>query len=119
MVAKDVNAYIAAAPKAARARLVELRALIRTASPNAEEYISYAMPFYKLRGARVGFAAFTKHIALFGVASVVENFERELAPFKTTAKGAIHFPLDRPLPAALIKNLVKARMRNRDSRAAS
>src|SRR5579863_6236160 len=108
-VAKSVPAYIAAAPRDARPQLSELRAIIRSALPKAEEFISYGMPFYKVQGARIGFAAFKNHIGLFGLASVMHDFERELDAYDTTAKGAIHFPIDQPLPATLIKKLVRAR----------
>ena len=107
---QTVDDYIAAAPAAARAKLVELRQIIRAAAPQAAEYISYGMPFYKHHDARVSFAAFKSHIGLFGVSSVIEDYRRELAGYDQTDKGTIHFPYDAPLPAALIEQLVRARM---------
>lgn len=109
--AKDVDDYIAAAPKETRTKLAQLRKVIKAAMPKADESISYGMPFYKYRGARVSFAAFKKHIGLFGVSSVIEEHRQELAAFRRTAKGSIHFPLDKPLPVVLIRKLVKARIK--------
>jgi len=110
--AKDVDDYIAAAPEETRARLVQLHKVIKAAMPKADESISYGMPFYKYRGARVSFAVFKNHIGLFGVSSVIEEHRQELAAFRRTAKGSIHFPLDKPLPVVLIRKLVKARIKN-------
>ncbi len=107
---QDVDGYIAAASPEKRPMLAQLRKIIQAAAPEAEEHISYGMPFYRWHGARVSFAAFKNHVSLFGVSSVIAEHRRELAAYQQTAKGAIHFPLDRPLPAALIEKLVKARM---------
>lgn len=111
----DVDGYIAAAPREVRAQLAGLRKTIRAAAPGAEESISYGMPFYKYRGARVSFAAFKQHIGFFGVASVIEEYRDELEGYSQTAKGTIHFPLDKPLPVALIRKLVKARIRKNEA----
>ncbi len=113
----DVEAYIAASPAESRARLKMLRKVVRSAAPHAEETISYGMPFYKYRGARVSFTLFKKHIGLFGVSSVLKEHQRELTGYPQSTKGAIRFPLDKPLPASLIGKLVKARM-NGDRRTA-
>ena len=65
-IPKDVNEYIAAAPEPTRAKLMQLRKIIKTTSPQAEEVISYHMPYYKDHGHLVGFAAYKDHVSLFG-----------------------------------------------------
>jgi uncharacterized protein YdhG (YjbR/CyaY superfamily) len=112
---KAVDDYIAAAPQAARATLAQLRQIIRAAAPEADEYVSYGMPFYQYHGARIAFAAFKSHIGFYGVSSVIAEHRRELAGYHQTAKGTIHFPIDEPLPAALIENLVKARFKQAET----
>ena len=107
-VARDVDAYIAAAPEAARGKLRELRAMIRAAAPQAEEVISYRMPYYKYHGHLVGFAAFKDHVSLFG--AFPEEIGRELRAYKT-GRGSVQFPLDRPLPADLIARIVRAHVK--------
>jgi uncharacterized protein YdhG (YjbR/CyaY superfamily) len=113
--AKTVDDYIATAPEETRAKLAQLRKVIRAAMPGADETISYGMPFYKDREARVAFAAFKNHIGLFGVSSVIAEHRQELAAFCQTAKGTIHFPIDRPLPVALIRKLVRARIKKQEA----
>jgi len=112
---KDVDDYIAAAPKEVRGKLAQLRKVMRAAAPGADESISYGMPFYKYRGARMSFAVFKDHIGFFGVASVVEEHRHELEGYHRTAKGSIHFPIDEPLPVALIEKLVKARTKKEEA----
>ncbi|MBI1330817.1 MAG: DUF1801 domain-containing protein [Alphaproteobacteria bacterium] len=105
-VAKSVDAYINAAPEALRPKLEEMRAIICNAAPKAEECISYGMPYYRHQGALAGFALFKNHIGFFPGA-IVADFKAELANFKTS-KGTVRFPLDAPLPAALIGKLISA-----------
>jgi uncharacterized protein YdhG (YjbR/CyaY superfamily) len=105
-VAKDVDAYLKAAPAAVRPKLAEMRALILKAAPKAEEGISYGMPYYKLNGALCGFALFKNHIGFFPGA-IVADFAEDLAAYKTS-KGTVQLPLDKPLPATLIKKIVRA-----------
>lgn len=107
-VARDVDAYIAAAPEAARGKLRELRAMIRAAAPQAEEVISYRMPYYKYHGHLVGFAAFKDHVSLFG--AFPEEIGRGLRAYKT-GRGSVQFPLGRPLPADLIARIVRAHVK--------
>ena len=104
-VPKDVDDYIATAPKASREKLSQLRTIIRKAAPQAEEVISYHMPYYKLHGALVGFAAYKKHVSLFG--AFPDNLKEELKPYKT-GRGSVQFPLDKPLPVPLITKIVRA-----------
>jgi uncharacterized protein YdhG (YjbR/CyaY superfamily) len=87
-----------------------MRAAIRSAVPReATETISYRIPAFKHHGIMVWFAAFSDHCSLFPTSAVIEAFRKELQSF-TTSKGTIHFPLNRPLPVALIKKIVKARV---------
>lgn len=109
----DVDAYIAEAPKDARAQLVRLRRIIKAAAPAAEEVISYRMPYYKYHGALGGFAAFEDHVSLFGALS---DEERNWFRRYETARGTIRFPIGAPLPSALITRLMKARMRRNEAR---
>src|SRR6202047_73519 len=107
---KNVDEYLAAAPHPARGTLEKVRAAIRSAVPaEATECISYGMPAFKHKGVLVWFAAFSDHCSLFPTASVIEAFKKELEGF-STSKGTIQFPTDKPLPVALIKKLVKARV---------
>ena len=87
-----------------------MRAAIRSAVPReATETISYRIPAFKHHGILVWFAAFSDHCSFFPTAAVIEAFKEELKGF-STSKGTIHFPLNRPLPVALIKKIVKARV---------
>ena len=107
--AKSVDAYIKAAPDAVRPKLVQLRGIVKTLAPEADEGISYGMPYYKLNGALVGFAAFKNHIGFFPGA-IVKDFKTELAGYKTS-KGTVQLPLEGRLPVTLIKTLIKASMK--------
>ena len=107
---KNVGEYVAGVPEPARSALNKLRAAIRSAVPRqATETISYGIPAFKYKGVLVWFAAFSNHCSLFPTASVIEAFKNELKGF-TTSKGTIQFPTDKPLPAALVKKMVKARV---------
>ena len=107
---KRVDEYIAAAPEPARSRLKEMRAVIRSAVPGeAVEIISYQIPAFRTKKVLVWYAGFSKHCSLFPTASVIEEFKDELAGF-TVSKGTVQFPIERALPTALIKKLVKARV---------
>ncbi len=105
-----------AQPLAVRMRLKEIRSIVRSLAPDAVEKISYRMPAFFLNGALVWFAAFKNHIGFYPGASGVAVFQDEIKSYKS-AKGSIQFPHDRPLPAALIKRIVKYRMKeNREGR---
>jgi len=87
-----------------------MRAAIRSAvPPEATEIISYRIPAFRHRVVLVWFAAFSDHCSLFPTAAVIGAFKKELKGF-STSKGTIHFPLDKPLPTALVKKLVKERV---------
>ena len=108
---KNVEEYLAGVPEPARSTLNRVRAAIRSAvPPEATEAISYRMPTFRYKGALLGFAAFSNHCSLFPMSlSVMETFKNELKDFHTS-KGTIRFPVDKPLSAALVKKLVKARI---------
>src|SRR3989344_6455070 len=106
----DVDEYIANTPKAIQGKLKELRAVIRKTAPKAEERISYSMPYYGYKGRLVYFAAFKNHIGLYLPPPIIEEHQQELKDYGTS-KSAVRFPFDKKLPVALIKKLVKARMK--------
>jgi uncharacterized protein YdhG (YjbR/CyaY superfamily) len=113
---KNVDEYLAGVPEPARSTLKKIRAAIRSAvPPEATETISYRIPAFKYKGVLVWFAAFSSHCSLFPTASVVEAFKNDLKGF-STSKGTIYFPTDKPLPTALVKKLVKARVAQNESK---
>lgn len=113
---QTVDAYIKAAPKVAKLKLTRMRSIIKTIAPKAVEGISYGMPYYNHKGRLVYFAAFKNHVSLFPAGSwVIKKFAKALKPY-TTSKGTIQFPLDRPLPVHLIQRIVRARVKENESR---
>ncbi len=115
-VPKNIDEYLAGVPEPARSTLNKIRAAIRSAAPpEATETISYRIPAFKYKGMLVWFAAFSNHCSLFPTAAVIEAFKNELKGF-STSKGTIHFPTDKPLPAALVRKLVKARVAQNESK---
>lgn len=116
--AKNVDEYLAGVPKEARATLEKLRKTIKAAAPRATEVISYQMPMYKQNGMLVGFAAFKDHCSFFPGAAVINAHKEELKRYDTS-KGTIRFPASKPLPAALVRKFVKARIQENKARAAA
>ncbi|HKM90676.1 MAG TPA: DUF1801 domain-containing protein [Candidatus Acidoferrales bacterium] len=114
---KSVDEYLAGVPEPARGTLNKMRAAIQSAvPPEATETISYRIPAFRAsKGILVWFAAFSDHCSLFPTAAVIEAFKSELKSF-ATSKGTIHFPSDKQLPIALIKKLVKARVKQNESK---
>jgi uncharacterized protein YdhG (YjbR/CyaY superfamily) len=110
-IPKTIDEYLADVPEPAHSTLNKIRATIRSAvPPEATETISYRIPTFKYKGGLVAFAAFSKHCSLFPMSyAVINEFKQELKRFHTS-KGTIHFPVDKPLPAALVKKMVKARI---------
>jgi uncharacterized protein YdhG (YjbR/CyaY superfamily) len=108
---KDIDTYIAKQAEDVRAGLEDLRQIIKSLVPDAEEVISYAMPAFKYHGMLVGFAANKNHIGFYTWnGHTVADFKDELKGYVTT-KSAIHLSIDKPLPAGLIKKIVKARVK--------
>lgn len=114
--AQTVDAYFATVPEPARSGLNQIREAIRSIVPlEATEIISYKIPAFKHKRVLVWYAAFANHCSLFPTAAVIQEFKDELKPF-STSKGTIHFPIDKPMPIALIKKLVKARFTDSESK---
>jgi uncharacterized protein YdhG (YjbR/CyaY superfamily) len=118
--AEGVDAYLAAVPEPARTTLQKVRAAIQSAVPaEATEGISYGMPAFRYKGALVGYAAFKEHCSFFPMqASLIDEMEDELKNYRT-AKGTLQFPKEKPLPAALLKKMVKLRVEENEIRAAA
>lgn len=105
-----VDEYIAGFPPETRGVLDEMRALIRSAAPDAIETISYRMPTFDLDGTHlVHFAGYEKHVGLYPIPSAIEAFKDELKPYKS-GKGSVQFPLGHPLPRDLIRRMVEFRV---------
>ena len=105
-----IDGYLAGLPDDQRAALENLRQTIRSAAPKAEECISYSMPAFRLNGVLVGFAAKQNHCALYPFnGSTVNAFKDDLKGFEISM-GAIRFQPSKPLPAALVRKIVKARI---------
>ena len=105
------DGYLAGVREDQRTALEKLRRQIHDAAPGAEEVISYQLPAFRLAGkVLVGYGARPNHCAFYPMSStIVPAFEKELGPFETS-KGTIRFQPDHPLPAALVRKLVKARI---------
>jgi uncharacterized protein YdhG (YjbR/CyaY superfamily) len=113
---KTIDDYLAALPDKQQAALERLRKTIRAAAPKAEECISYGLAAFRQDGMLVGFGASAKHLAFYPMNSTtVKAFKEELKGFETS-KGTIRFRPDKPLPAALVRKLVKARLEENKSR---
>ena len=116
--ASDIDEYLATVPEDARATLEKIRQTVSAAAPKAVEAIWYQIPTFKLDGrALVGFAAFKNHCSFFPMSmAVMRTYQAELKSYDTS-KGTIRFPLDKPLSAALVKKIVKARIKENEARA--
>lgn len=108
-VAANVDEYLNACPEEIRTILHQLRETIKKAAPSASELISYQMPAYKLNGWLVYFAVNKKHIGFYPTPSGIEHFKEELSGYKFS-KGAVQFPLGKPLPFDLVERMVRFRV---------
>lgn len=106
---KTIDEYIGTFPEDVRTILNELRHAIKETAPEAEETINYQIPTFTLHGNLVHFAAFQNHIGFYPTPSGIETFKEELSPYKK-AKGSVQFPIDQPLPLALIRRIVEYRV---------
>jgi uncharacterized protein YdhG (YjbR/CyaY superfamily) len=107
---QTVDDYIAVCPEPGRTTLKKMRTAIRSVLPReATEVISYRMPAFKHKKVLVWYAAFEDHTSLFPTAAPIEACKEELAGY-SISKGTVRFPLDKPLPIALIKRIVKVRL---------
>jgi uncharacterized protein YdhG (YjbR/CyaY superfamily) len=107
---KTVDEYIALHPPSIKTGLDLLRKTIKTAAPGAEELISYQMPAYRLKGMLAFFSATKKHFGFYPTASPIIAFREKLKSYETS-KGAVRFPLDKPIPVKLITAMVKWKVR--------
>lgn len=110
--AKTVDEYLARTLEPARSTLQHVRKVIKSVVPKeTTEVISYGIPMLKFNGMLVGYAAFAKHCSLFPTGSgVIEKFAKELKGYRTS-RGTIQFPSDKPLPDALLKKIVRQRVK--------
>ena len=102
---ETIDEYITGFPENVQIILEKMRKVIQESAPEAEETISYGMPTFKLKGNLVHFAAYKKHIGFYPTPSGIENFKEELSPYKSS-KGAVQFPLDKPIPLDLLRKIV-------------
>jgi uncharacterized protein YdhG (YjbR/CyaY superfamily) len=117
--AKNVDEYIANAPKEAQSKLRETRAVIKSTIPKAEEGISWGIPFYKYHGVLVGFAAFKNHVS-FGFADVLQSRDRKMLEKKgyINGKKTIQINFDQKVPAIVIKQILKAKAKKNEAKRA-
>ncbi|MGH7494888.1 MAG: iron chaperone [bacterium] len=112
---KTIDEYLSAVRPDQRAALEHLRKTIRAAAPKAEECISYQLPAFRQNGMLVGFGATPNHCAFYLMSSTtVQSYHDELKAYDTS-KGTIRFQAGRPLPVALVRKLVKARLAENES----
>lgn len=104
--APDTDTYISTFPKQTQKLLQQVRQAIKEAAPEAIELISYGMPAYKQNGPVVYFAGYEHHIGFYPTGSGIAAFTKEIEKYKSS-KGAVQFPIDKPIPVALIKKMVK------------
>jgi uncharacterized protein YdhG (YjbR/CyaY superfamily) len=111
MKPRDIDDYLASIDEPKRTTLEKLRQTILGIIPGAEECISYGMPAFRLDGKVIaGFAAFKNHLAyLPHSGSVLPELSDDLADYEST-QGSLHFPIDQPLPKALVKKLIASRL---------
>ena len=114
----EVEAYLERVPEPALGTLKKMRAMIRAAAPKeATEAISYKIPSFQYKGALVWYAVFKNHCSFFPMnLSLFDEFGEELKKYKTS-KGTIQFPVDEPLPKALVTRIVKARAAANEAKA--
>lgn len=105
----SIDEYHAFFPEEISVKLEQLRQAIKSAAPKAEETISYNMPAFRQHRNLVYYSVHTSHIGFYPTNSPIKYFKEDLIKFKHS-KGAIQFPLDKPLPIALIKKIVKFRL---------
>ena len=106
--ATTIPEYIASFPEDVQKKLQQVYNTIKKAAPKATEKISYAIPTFFLEGNLVHFAAYKHHIGFYPGPSGLKAFQHEIAAYKHT-KGAVQFPIDKPMPLGLITKIVKLR----------
>jgi uncharacterized protein YdhG (YjbR/CyaY superfamily) len=109
-VYKNTDEYIAAFSKDVQKVLRSIRSVIKSEAKGATEAIKYGMPTFVLKGNLVHFAAYEKHFGFYPTPSAIKAFRKDLVKYKTS-KGAIQFPMNKPVPLGLIKKIVRYRVR--------
>jgi uncharacterized protein YdhG (YjbR/CyaY superfamily) len=107
---KSVEDHITSFPPEVQKRLRKIQSLIRQEAPEATEVISYGIPTFKLNGNLVHYAGYPNHIGFYGIPSTMDQFETQLAQYRT-GQGTLQFKHDEPIPYDLLKDLVKERVR--------
>jgi uncharacterized protein YdhG (YjbR/CyaY superfamily) len=107
-----IRAYFASATPQGRKALRAVRAVVRASAPSAEESFSYRIPGFRFRGRPlVWYAAFSSHCSLYPITDNIRKAHRAALRGYHTSKGTVRFPLDKPIPTALVRRLVRARMK--------
>lgn len=115
---KNIDEYIARFPVDIQAMLEQIRTTIKKIVPEAEETISYGIPTFNLNGTYlIYFAAYKNHIGFYPVPGEIEKVDKGFASYKTSGKGTIQFPLNKPMPLNLITKLVKYKVKENVERA--
>lgn len=116
-IPRSIDEYIQASPPEVQSILEKIRSTIRETVPEARERISYQMPAFALEGDLIYFAAFKKHIGIYPPVRGDEKLKKELAPYRNE-RGNLKFPLDEPIPYALIRRVTEARAKEQREKAA-
>jgi uncharacterized protein YdhG (YjbR/CyaY superfamily) len=107
---KTIDEYIAGFEDDIQKTLQEIRNFIKSVAPEATEKISYGIPTFYLNGNLVHFAAFKDHYGFYPTPSGIDEFEKELAPYRS-GKGTLRFPVNKPLPWKIIKKVIHFRVK--------
>ena len=107
---QTIDEYIKTFPKDTQKILESVRQAIKNAAPKAEEAINYQIPTFKLNGNLVHFAAFKNHIGFYPGSKAIKDFQKDLTKYKSS-KGAVQFPIDKPMPLSVIQKIVKQRVK--------
>jgi len=113
---KTVDEYLSTFPESTQSKLQGLRMAIKRAAPGADEVISYNMPAIKMSGVLVYYAGYKGHIGFYPTASPIVVFKKELSAFEVS-KGAVRFPIDKPIPLGLVSKIVKYRVKEDQEKA--
>jgi uncharacterized protein YdhG (YjbR/CyaY superfamily) len=114
-IAGSIDEYISSFPQKTQDILELVRLTIKKSAPDAEETIKYAIPTFVLNGNLVHFAAFEHHIGFYPAPTGMKSFEKELSKYKT-GKGSVQFPIDKPMPLALITKIVRFRVKEMEKK---
>jgi uncharacterized protein YdhG (YjbR/CyaY superfamily) len=105
---KNIDEYLGTLPEEVQLLLEEIRQLVWEEVPDAKETISYQLPAFKLNGrVLIYFAGWKNHISIYPILSEMETSLKGLSAYKTSGKGTVQFPLDKPLPLPLIREIVR------------